>query len=74
MSNWSSSHWGVLGNKVEHILELIPRGKETGVVIVTLDYQHLPHSDLSPFKAFGFMGGFLSFFLTLFYIFFYFSL
>lgn len=75
MGNWSSSHWGVLGNKVEHIPELILlRGRETGVVILKLDYQHLCSSDFSPFKAFGFVGSFLSFFLTLFYIFFDFSL
>lgn len=43
--NQSSSHWEVLGHRVEHISELISlRGKETGVVILKLDCQHSSNS------------------------------
>lgn len=49
--------WGeVLGHKAEYVSQLIQlRGKETGVVILKLDYQPLLSPDFFLCKAFFFL-------------------
>lgn len=62
VDDWSSSPWSsiplcreVLGHKVEYVSQLIQlRGKETGVVILKLDYQPLLSPDFFLCKVFFF--------------------